>query len=230
MPRFTGLQAAIVDLDGTLIDTLGDFVAALNAALGELSLPPLPAATVERLVGKGSDYLVRSALREAGGDEALYEAAWSAYQRHYGEVNGRHATVYRRRAARLASAARCRPAAGLRDQQANRLCPRVAAAEGPAAVLRPRVRRRCVRAQEARSAAAAGSLPGPGLGAGAHAGDRRFGQRRGGCARGRLPGAAGRLRLQPRPAGPGRRRRRLPRLAGRSRGSGSNRPCPAGRP
>lgn len=94
MPRFTGLQAAIIDLDGTLIDTLGDFVVALNAALGELALPPLPAAVVERLVGKGSGYLVRSALREAGGTDSLYEAAWNAYQRHYGAVNGRHATVY----------------------------------------------------------------------------------------------------------------------------------------
>ncbi|WP_332813007.1 phosphoglycolate phosphatase [Ramlibacter sp.] len=94
MSRFTGLQAAIVDLDGTLVDTLGDFVVALNGALAELSLPALPAATVERLVGKGSEHLVRSALREAGGADALYEAAWTAYQRHYGKVNGRHATAY----------------------------------------------------------------------------------------------------------------------------------------
>ena len=94
MSPFSGLQAAIVDLDGTLIDTLGDFVIALNAALAELSLPALPAATIERLVGKGSEYLVRSALREAGGADALYETAWSAYQRHYGKVNGRHARAY----------------------------------------------------------------------------------------------------------------------------------------
>lgn len=94
MPRFTGLQAAIIDLDGTLIDTLGDFVLALNAALVELSLPPLPVGNIERLIGKGSEHLVHSAVREAGGADSLYEAVWSAYQRYYGEVNGRHATVY----------------------------------------------------------------------------------------------------------------------------------------
>lgn len=94
MTSFTGLQAAIVDLDGTLVDTLGDFTVALNGALGELGLPALPTAGIERLVGKGSEHLVRSALREAGGDAALYERAWDAYQRRYAQVNGRHATVY----------------------------------------------------------------------------------------------------------------------------------------
>ncbi|WBY03843.1 phosphoglycolate phosphatase [Ramlibacter tataouinensis] len=94
MTSRTGWQAAIVDLDGTLIDTLGDFTVALNGALAELELPALPAAAVERLVGKGSEHLVRSALREAGGEPALYEAAWSAYQRHYARINGRHAAVY----------------------------------------------------------------------------------------------------------------------------------------
>jgi len=43
MPLAPGLQAAIVDLDGTLVDTLGDFTVALNATLSELSLPPLDA-------------------------------------------------------------------------------------------------------------------------------------------------------------------------------------------
>lgn len=33
------LDAAIVDLDGTMVDTLGDFVVALNGMLADLSLP-----------------------------------------------------------------------------------------------------------------------------------------------------------------------------------------------
>jgi phosphoglycolate phosphatase len=89
-----GLQAAIVDLDGTLVDTLGDFTVALNGTLEELSLPPLDASRIELMVGKGSEHLIRSALAAVGGSPALYDAAWDAYQRHYGAVNGRHAGVY----------------------------------------------------------------------------------------------------------------------------------------
>jgi phosphoglycolate phosphatase len=88
------LEAAIVDLDGTLVDTLGDFVAALALTLDELSLPVVPRAFVERTVGKGSEHLIRSVLREVGADASLYERTWALYQRHYLAINGRNASVY----------------------------------------------------------------------------------------------------------------------------------------
>ena len=88
------LQAAIVDLDGTLIDTVGDFIAALNLSLGELALPPVDRAFVERTVGKGSEHLIRSTLQHGRGDAALYDEAWAHYQRHYLAINGDHASVY----------------------------------------------------------------------------------------------------------------------------------------
>ena len=56
------LQAAIVDLDGTMVDTLGDFEVALNRTLADLDLPPVTRALVERTVGKGSEHLIRSVL------------------------------------------------------------------------------------------------------------------------------------------------------------------------
>jgi phosphoglycolate phosphatase len=103
------LDAAIVDLDGTMVDTLGDFMAALELMLAEV-LPPalagaaLDAATVERMVGKGSEHLVESVLNhifaQAGRVQAaidsiaLYESAWASYQRHYAAVNGLHAALY----------------------------------------------------------------------------------------------------------------------------------------
>jgi phosphoglycolate phosphatase len=90
----TRLQAAIVDLDGTMVDTVGDFDAALNAVLGELGLPPVGRAFIERTVGKGSEHLIRSTLAEVGGDPSLYDPAWAAYQRHYQVINGRHSIVY----------------------------------------------------------------------------------------------------------------------------------------
>ena len=85
--------AAIIDLDGTLVDTLGDFCAALDATFAELALPRLDRTEVERMIGKGSEHLIRSALAAVGGSPALYEPAWEAYQRVYRSLNGQHATL-----------------------------------------------------------------------------------------------------------------------------------------
>jgi len=105
------LDAAIIDLDGTLVDTVGDFVVALNLMLGELSLPPVDRAEVEPLLGKGSEQLIAAVLDhvskrplsftdavpkaiKSGAGPALHAAAWRSYQLHYLAINGRHAAVY----------------------------------------------------------------------------------------------------------------------------------------
>jgi phosphoglycolate phosphatase len=88
------LHAAIVDLDGTMVDTLGDFVAVLRLTLTELGLPVVDRAFVEHTVGKGSEHLIRSTLAHVGADAGLYDAAWAAYQRHYLVLNGQHSEVY----------------------------------------------------------------------------------------------------------------------------------------
>ena len=97
-------DAAIIDLDGTMVDTLGDFAAALNRMLGDLELPPIAAQHIERMVGKGSEHLLRSVLNHvlehmgkaptAIEIEALYAHAWPSYQRHYLAINGHYARVY----------------------------------------------------------------------------------------------------------------------------------------
>ncbi len=87
-------DAVIVDLDGTMVDTQGDFVAALGLTLDELGLPRVDRAFVARTVGKGSEHLLRRTLQEVGGDPMLYDAAWSAYQRHYLAINGSASEVY----------------------------------------------------------------------------------------------------------------------------------------
>jgi phosphoglycolate phosphatase len=88
------LRAAIVDLDGTMIDTLGDFVVALNRMLDELRLPGIDRPSIERLVGKGSEHLVRSVLAHVGAPPRMYDAAWDGYQRHYLAINGMHSELY----------------------------------------------------------------------------------------------------------------------------------------
>ena len=115
-------DALMIDLDGTMVDTLGDFVAALNLMLEELPWHPqeralvglpLTSAAVESMVGKGSEHLIESALMHvlrlsaeapesgAGSDalmrvraEALYAPAWASYQRHYLAINGLHSSLY----------------------------------------------------------------------------------------------------------------------------------------
>ena len=106
---YPNLQAAIIDLDGTMVDTLGDFEVALNRALADLDLPLATRALVERSVGKGSEYLIRTVLAhqlaltvtqgqgplcQGRSVDNLYEPAWLRYQHHYLAINGQFATVY----------------------------------------------------------------------------------------------------------------------------------------
>lgn len=91
------VRGVIVDLDGTMVDTLGDFEAALNRMLAELDLPPVSRALVERTVGKGSEHLIRSVLEHQLAlpqVNALMEPAWRIYQHHYLEINGAFSDVY----------------------------------------------------------------------------------------------------------------------------------------
>jgi phosphoglycolate phosphatase len=62
--------------------------------LAELLLAPMPREAVARGVGWGSEHLIRTALRHAGGSEARYDAAWASSQRHYRAINGRHSQVF----------------------------------------------------------------------------------------------------------------------------------------
>jgi phosphoglycolate phosphatase len=105
----THIQAAIVDLDGTMVDTLGDFEVALNRALADLDLPPVTRALVQRTVGKGSEHLVRSVLAhqlalpdvQAAAPKVLqwpeadaFALTLQRYQHHYLFINGQFADVY----------------------------------------------------------------------------------------------------------------------------------------
>ena len=103
------LQALMIDLDGTRVDTMADFEAALNLALADIDLPKVDKSVVNIAVGKGSEHLVRTVLKhqltlpevQASGlvcdnttVDSMYEAAFLRYQHHYGRVNGQHAEVY----------------------------------------------------------------------------------------------------------------------------------------
>lgn len=91
------IEAAIVDLDGTMVDTLGDFVVVLNRMLADLQLPAIDRGFIERTVGQGSEHLLRCTLalsQDAAGVQALFPRAWASYEAHYLAINGDHSDVY----------------------------------------------------------------------------------------------------------------------------------------
>lgn len=97
------IAACILDLDGTMVDTLGDFEAALGAMLRALGRPPLARDAIARMVGKGSEHLIKSALAgvhavpgaiENEVSDDLLRTAWQHYQAAYLRINGQHSRVY----------------------------------------------------------------------------------------------------------------------------------------
>ena len=93
----TGIRAAIIDLDGTMVDTAPDFQAAINRMRAELDLAPLDLETIKEFVGKGSENLMRRVLGTDFGAEDVerrFGQALQRYQYHYAEINGLHSQVY----------------------------------------------------------------------------------------------------------------------------------------
>jgi phosphoglycolate phosphatase len=92
-----GVKAAIIDLDGTMLDTVLDIHAAINMMRADLELAPMPVAQIRDMIGKGSEKLVRDVLAadyDPAGVEQHFKQAFDAYQRHYETINGDHSTHY----------------------------------------------------------------------------------------------------------------------------------------
>lgn len=88
-------RAVLFDLDGTLLDTVGDLAEASNRMLAELSRPLRSLDEVHSFVGKGLPNLVRRCLTEGGeATEAEIERAIVVFRRHYAEVNGQTTRIY----------------------------------------------------------------------------------------------------------------------------------------
>lgn len=76
-------EAVIFDLDGTLIDSLGDLAAAMNTVLSAEGFPCHEIESYRRLVGEGVANLVRRAIPERSRDRQTLERCVGAMRREY---------------------------------------------------------------------------------------------------------------------------------------------------
>jgi phosphoglycolate phosphatase len=82
----------VLDLDGTLVDTMDDLAAAVNVALAALDLPPQDVRTLLGYVGNGARVLMERALGVEHG--AKLESALDVFMPWYREHLLDHAAVY----------------------------------------------------------------------------------------------------------------------------------------
>jgi phosphoglycolate phosphatase len=91
------IRAAIIDLDGTMLDTVPDFHVAINRMREDFALAPITQQQITLMVGKGSENLIRGVLAQdfdTAGVEQRFGDAMAAYQRHYLGINGDHSALY----------------------------------------------------------------------------------------------------------------------------------------
>ncbi len=87
-PKFSfpiPLKVVMLDLDGTLLDTVGDIIAAANLMRGTLGFQPLEAAVIRNFVGKGITNLVAKTLKDTVGEVGpnALKVAVANFERQY---------------------------------------------------------------------------------------------------------------------------------------------------
>lgn len=89
--------AVLMDLDGTLVNSIPDLADATNAMRAEMGMPQLPLDVIVTYVGKGAESLVKRALSvhvDQAPDDALLAHGLALFKRHYSMVNGAKSAVY----------------------------------------------------------------------------------------------------------------------------------------
>jgi phosphoglycolate phosphatase len=76
-------KGVIFDLDGTLLDTLGEIAGAMNAALEKMGFPGHPARAYRYLSGDGVHALAERSLPESRRDEVTIETCIQEFRSEY---------------------------------------------------------------------------------------------------------------------------------------------------
>ena len=90
-------QMILIDLDGTLIDSVPDLAYCVDEMMRHLDMPPRGKDKVRNWVGNGVERLVRRALidrLEGEPDEALYERAYPVFLELYAENTSKRSHLY----------------------------------------------------------------------------------------------------------------------------------------
>ena len=91
-------DAVLLDLDGTLLDTIPDLAHAANAMRADLGLAALPQALIATYVGRGVDNLIQRSLAEdldgAPIPAELLARGRASFAPHYHAVNGQKAVLF----------------------------------------------------------------------------------------------------------------------------------------
>src|SRR5512147_3198329 len=66
-------RTVVFDLDGTLVDTAPDLIAALNYVLDREGLPPLPFESARNMIGAGARKLIERGLEVEGRVTSTYD-------------------------------------------------------------------------------------------------------------------------------------------------------------
>lgn len=92
MKQVQPLRAVLFDLDGTLIDSAPDLVAAVQALCIELGAPQADAQAVRRVVSAGGRAMLRTGL--AGADEAMIDQWLPRFLDLYSVAMTQHTRLY----------------------------------------------------------------------------------------------------------------------------------------
>jgi phosphoglycolate phosphatase len=90
-------RLALVDLDGTLVDTVPDIAFCVDRMLTKLNLPPAGQEGVRKWVGNGTEALVRRALAaelDGQADEERYARALPIFKKLYAQHTSDRSRIY----------------------------------------------------------------------------------------------------------------------------------------
>lgn len=77
------IHTVVFDLDGTLLDTLGDLSSSVNYALRQHGLRERSVADIRMFLGNGIRYLMQKSVGDAVSDDDAFEAVFQTFRTHY---------------------------------------------------------------------------------------------------------------------------------------------------